>query len=326
MPALLYLLAWLRARRDTEALEVPEGEVGASRSRPLAARPHAATSASTIGRSDERPDPSQSPVRHSSDTLERASSGNGLLLAGLLVHAAAVAVGMSGLAVGIVRSTAAEGTTLHYGFAPALSLTLWFGVAVLWAEGLHLRVESLQRVVLPVAALAAVLPLFFPGNPVGQLASLPLFIPHLLVGTLAYGLLLLAALHAGLMRVAERALHAPGQASASALVGWVGRLPPLLVLERILFRFIGMGFLMLSLTAVSGIMFSEQVFGQPLRFDHKTVFTLIAWLMFGVLLVGRSRWGWRGRTALRWTLSGFVVLMLAYVGSHFVREVILQRV
>ena len=100
----------------------------------------------------------------------------------------------------------------------------------------------------------------------------------------------------------------------------------LLVLERILFRFIGLGFLMLSLTAVSGIMFSEQVFGQPLRFDHKTVFTLIAWLMFGVLLVGRSRWGWRGRTALRWTLSGFVVLMLAYVGSHFVREVILQRV
>jgi ABC-type uncharacterized transport system permease subunit len=106
---------------------------------------------------------------------------------------------------------------------------------------------------------------------------------------------------------------------------WLDRLPPLLVLERILFRFIAMGFALLTLTALSGVLFTEQVFGRPLRLDHKTVFTLIAWGLFGALLVGRAMWGWRGRTALRLTIAGFVVLLLAYVGSRFVLEVILQR-
>ncbi len=97
------------------------------------------------------------------------------------------------------------------------------------------------------------------------------------------------------------------------------------MLERILFRFIAVGFALLTLTAISGILFSEEVFGRPLRLDHKTVFTLISWALFGVLLIGRRLRGWRGRTALRLTLAGFAVLLLAYVGTRFVLEVILQR-
>jgi ABC-type uncharacterized transport system permease subunit len=92
-----------------------------------------------------------------------------------------------------------------------------------------------------------------------------------------------------------------------------------------LFRLIAVGFLFLTLTAVSGILFSEEVFGRALRFDHKTLFTLISWLVFGLLLLGRWRYGWRGRTALRLTFGGFGLLMLAYVGSRFVLEVILSR-
>ena len=127
------------------------------------------------------------------------------------------------------------------------------------------------------------------------------------------------------MAVAERAL----QAGASAPQGWTAKLledlPPLLALERILFRLIAAGFTFLTLTAVTGIFFSEQVFGKPLTLDHKTVFTLVSWLVFGVLLLGRWQRGWRGKTALRLTLGGFALLLLAYVGSRFVLEVILRR-
>jgi ABC-type uncharacterized transport system permease subunit len=88
---------------------------------------------------------------------------------------------------------------------------------------------------------------------------------------------------------------------------------------------IGVAFVFLTLTLITGIAFSEEIFGRALRFDHKTVFAVASWLIFAALLAGRWRYGWRGRTAVRWTLSGFVTLLLAYVGSRFVLEVLLGR-
>jgi len=214
---------------------------------------------------------------------------------------------------------------LRFGFAQALSGTFLVGVVMLWVEGLSVRVEALRAVVLPVAAVAALLPVAFHGSDFSAESSRPLFLPHLLAGTLAYGVLMLAALHATLMTAAERSLHGHSGARASIFARWLERLPPLMALERILFRFIGVGFLLLTLTALSGVLFSEEVFGRSLRFDHKTVFTLISWALFAALLVGRRMWGWRGRTALRLTLAGFTVLLLAYVGTRFVLEVILGR-
>ncbi len=199
----------------------------------------------------------------------------------------------------------------HFGFAPILSATLWIGVAVMWIEGLSVRVEALRSVVLPAAALSVPLPLLFPGLDLSAQAARPLFLPHAL-----------------LMTAAERALHGGAQAAGargSPFARFLEDLPPLLVLERILFRFIGLGFALLTLTAFSGVLFSEEIFGQPLRFDHKTVFSLVAWTVFAVLLAGRWLRGWRGRTALRLTFGGFALLLLAYVGSRLVLEVILQR-
>jgi ABC-type uncharacterized transport system permease subunit len=135
---------------------------------------------------------------------------------------------------------------------------------------------------------------------------------------IAYGLFVIALLHATLMAVAERQLHRRGRLAFP-------HLPPLLTLETLLFRMIGAAFVFLTLTLVTGIVFSETLFGRALRSDHKTVFALLSWLIFGLLLAGRWRYGWRGRTALRWTLTGFVMLLLAYVGSRFVLEVLLQR-
>jgi ABC-type uncharacterized transport system permease subunit len=218
-----------------------------------------------------------------------------------------------------------EGPGFHFGFAQALSATFWIGVVLLWLEGLSVRVQALRLLVLPVAAVTATLPLLFPGSDFAVESTRPLFLPHLLVGTLAYGVLMLAALHATLMTAAERALHSGNGGGASLFGRWIEELPPLLALERMLFRFILIGFVLLTLTVLSGVLFSEATFGRPMRLDHKTVFAVTAWVLFGVLLAGRRLRGWRGRTALRLTLAGFTVLLFAYVGSRFVIEVVLQR-
>ncbi len=295
LPAAFYLLAWWMARRSARASTSVVSALPGFGDEPLAAGPAA--------------------LRESTGAASRGTPGSGWLIAALVTHAGSVAI-----AVG-----AGPGTGLRFGFAPALSAILWVGAALLWVESIRMRVAALQMVVMPVAAIATLLPIFFPGVELGPLGARPLVLPHLLVGTLAYGVLLLASLHAGLMMAAERALHGVAGSEHSMFARWFEELPPLLALERMLFRFIWLGFGLLTLTAISGIVFSEEVFGRPLRFDHKTVFSLMAWGMFGLLLIGRARWGWRGRTALRLTISGFVVLLLAYVGTRFVLEVVLQR-
>ena len=152
---------------------------------------------------------------------------------------------------------------------------------------------------------------------------------HFIIANVAYGLFAIAALHAVLMLFAERRLHALRGAlernSGGWLSSWLDTLPPLLTLEKLLFRLIGAGFVLLTLTLVSGVLFSEQLLGRPLTFDHKTVFAVLSWLMFGALLTARKVSGWRGRAALRWVIASFVALLLAYVGSRFVFEVLLHR-
>ena len=209
--------------------------------------------------------------------------------------------------------------TLRFGFAQALSVMTFLAVAVYWIESLFYPLDGMEPLVLPLAALAAPLPAFFPGlASSGAHAQAAAFKVHLALAMIAYSLFVIALLHATLMAVAERQLH------GKAGLGFAN-LPPLLTLERLLFRMIGAAFVFLTLTLGSGIVFSETLFGRALRADHKTVFAILSWLTFGLLLGGRWLYGWRGRTAVRWTLGGFVLLVLAYVGSRFVLEVILQR-
>jgi ABC-type uncharacterized transport system permease subunit len=136
-----------------------------------------------------------------------------------------------------------------------------------------------------------------------------------------------AAVQAMLMALLDRHLHRPlEQAEGASLMGKVLDVqPPLLMQERLLFRIISIGFAVLTLTVITGSVASYMLTQRLLPFDHKTVFTLLSWLTFGVLLLGRYRKGWRGRVALRWTLSGFALLLLAYTGSRFVLEVLLHR-
>jgi ABC-type uncharacterized transport system permease subunit len=208
---------------------------------------------------------------------------------------------------------------LRFGFAQALSVMMLLGVALYWLESLFYDLEGMQPLVLPFAALTAPLPALFPGlTSSGAHAGATAFRLHLALAMIAYGLAVIALLHAALMAVVERRLHHKGS-------GFFASLPPLLTLEQLLFRMISAAFVFLTLTLATGIVFSEELFGRALRADHKTVFAVLSWLTFGLLLAGRVLYGWRGRTALRWTLSGFVMLLLAYVGSRFVLEVLLHR-
>lgn len=230
-----------------------------------------------------------------------------ILLAPLTIHGAAIYHALF------------PGSGMQFGVGYALSLMLWLAMVLYWIESLFARLEGLQILALPVAAVCALLPVLLPGQHLLLNADSLVFRAHFLIAMLAYSLFTLAALHALLMAAAEKHLH------RGKLSGVLSGLPPLLTMETLLFRLIGIAFVLLTLTLGTGIVFSEELFGKAFRVDHKTVFAVISWGLFGALLIGRHWRGWRGRLALRWTLAGFVTLLLAYVGSRFVLEVILGR-
>lgn len=216
--------------------------------------------------------------------------------------------------------------SLRIGFALMLSATLWISVGAYWLENRNLTLDGLRVLVLPSAAVAVVLPVLFPGSVVPLEGKSALFPWHVAVAILAYSTLTIAAFHAVLMALQESQLHAgPVAARHGWLARAVDRLPALLTMERLLFRLIAFGFGLLTLTVLSGIVFSEELFGIAFRWNHKTVFTMLSWGLFGALLAGRIWRGWRGKTALRFTLTGFATLLLAYVGTRFVLEVVLHR-
>ncbi|MHB1591037.1 MAG: cytochrome C assembly family protein [Sulfuricella sp.] len=214
-----------------------------------------------------------------------------------------------------------SGAGLNLGIGNAVSAISWLTVLVYWLASFRYNMEGLQTLVLPGAAICLLVPLVFPeAHTITHTdTELPLFKVHLLISLLAYSLFTIAALHALLMTLAERRLH------GHALARILGKLPPLLAMEALLFRIITVGFVLLTLSILSGVMFSEELFHKPLEFSHKSLFALLSWGIYAALLGGRRVYGWRGRTAIRWTLAGFAMLLLAYLGSKFVLEVILQR-
>jgi ABC-type uncharacterized transport system permease subunit len=209
-----------------------------------------------------------------------------------------------------------DGVT-RFGFAPALSVTLWlmFTFYLLeqhWFPQLRMR-WAFALLGVAVVLLAAC----FPGAPLHVSASpwLPL---HWALGIASYGLFAAAVGHAWLMTRAERNIRL----AADSNVGL-----PLLTLERLTFRFVNAGFALLTATLAAGWLFGDSLYGAQAawHWDHKTVFSLLSWLTFAVLLLGRYRFGWRGRTAVRVLYAGSGLLLLGYVGSRFVLEVILGR-
>lgn len=231
----------------------------------------------------------------------------GLLLVTLAAHGVVLAQGI--FADGIMR----------FGFSVSLSMMFWLAIAMYWVESFYARMEGLQMFGFPLAAICVLLPAIMPSPHLQANTDNLVFRAHFIMAMLAYSLFTLAALHALLMALAEKSLH------KGRLSPFLAGLPPLLTMESLLFRLIHMAFALLTLTLLTGVFFSEALFGRPMSLDHKTTFAFLSWMIFAALLLGRHLRGWRGKLALRWTLAGFATLLLAYVGSHFVVEVILHR-
>ena len=227
------------------------------------------------------------------------------LLAAWLLHAGA-------LAAALMKNPP------HFGFAPALSVTAWLVLTVYAIEREMFPQLQARWALSALGSAAVLLALVFPGSPLHVTASpwLPL---HLALGIASYGLFAAAVLHAWLMTRAEKQIRQAAEPHAGV---------PLLTLERLTFRFATAGFILLSATLLAGLFFGETLYGpgHMARWDHKTVFSVLAWVVFAFLLLGRTRFGWRGRKAVRVLYTGSILLLLAYVGSRFVLEVILGRV
>jgi len=229
------------------------------------------------------------------------------------IPAAALAVGWLAHGMALVVDIGGAGQGARLGFAPVLSLTVWLVLLVHAIESRMLPLPAVRRALALVGCAAVALAWVFPGDV--PLASHSPWAPvHWVLGVVSYGLFGVAVLHAWMLDSAERRMRnrAVGGGTVMGL--------PLLRLERLTFGFVEAGFVVLTLALVLGVLTAARW-----RWDHKTVFSLLGWAVFAGLLLGRLLRGWRGRQATRWLYAGAALLLLAYVGSRFVLEVILGR-
>jgi ABC-type uncharacterized transport system permease subunit len=229
------------------------------------------------------------------------------LMVGWLMHAVAVVVDIGGLG--------SDTSGARFGFAPALSVTAWLVLAVYGVESRFVPLPNARRVLACVGALAVAVALAYPGELRPQASSrwAPV---HWMLGIASYALFGAAVAHGILLNRAERLMRGGRAAGIAPGTGL-----PLLRLERLTFWFVGAGFVVLSAAIVLGAWFAS-----PWRWDHKTLLSVLGWAVFASLLAGRQLFGWRGRRATRWLYAGAALLLLAYVGSRFVFEVLLHRV
>ena len=222
----------------------------------------------------------------------------------LVLHALSLAVSFA------VEAEAGQG--IRWGFAPVLSLTAWLVLTVHFTETRLVPISGLRRIFALIGAASVLLALVFPGDVV--IVSYSMYAPlHWTLGIAAYALFGVAVVHAAMLDAAERQMR---QKAGAGLLGM-----PLLSLERLTFLFVEAGFVVLTLAILIGLFtMAHWRWG-----DHKTVLSLASWATFAALIVGRRTRGWRGRQATRWVYVGAALMLLAYVGSRFVFEVVLQR-
>lgn len=206
---------------------------------------------------------------------------------------------------------------ISFSFFSTASLVAMIVALLLLIAALNKPVEKLGIAVFPIAAIMLTLDLNFADKAHLLQTHNWQMSTHILTSIIAFSLLNIAALQAILLAVQNQQLksHPPKRFAQS--------LPSLQAMESLLFQMLTTGLFFLTLSLVSGFIFIEDLFAQHLV--HKTVLSILAWIIFSGLLMGRSRYGWRGQTAIQWTLIGFVSLLLAYFGSKLVLELILHR-
>lgn len=196
-----------------------------------------------------------------------------------------------------------------------ISLTAWLINLIVISSSLFNPNENLAIVTMPAAVVSIILVSVYPQHEIIDLTSTPALKYHILFSIISYSLLSIAAAQALLVAFQDYHLR------KHHLRTVIGIFPSLETMESLLFQMISLGLILLSISLISGAWFISDIFAQHLV--HKTALSILAWLLFATLLWGRWKYGWRGRKAIRWTLSGLLLLMLAYFGSKTVLELIL---
>ncbi|CAM8429841.1 COG4137 ABC-type uncharacterized transport system, permease component [Candidatus Methylopumilus universalis] len=237
-----------------------------------------------------------------------------------LTNLNALLIGIGLLAHFTILKASISFNPMNLGFSNALIATSVFSIFIFWILNFNKNFNYLQPFLLiPSAFLLIIHPLFVSNHFLTTDLS-PLFMTHIAIALLAYSLFTFSAYVAIFILIFEKKLHQKKKIDM-ILSGF----QPLIEMENFLFNINKIGFILLTITLISGILFSEQLFGTPLQFNHKTVFSILAWLIYGLLLVGKRLYGWRGRNSIYISLTAFVFLLLSYLGSKFVLEIILHR-
>ncbi len=203
---------------------------------------------------------------------------------------------------------------VNLGVFNALSITAWLMAIIALVEQKHH--PDLALLVSPLCTLFVVISLFFQTQRLVEVHTMWMIELHILASLSAYAVLGVAAIQAALIVGQDYFLK-------HHKTMWLRRLPSLMAMERLLFRLLGIGFILLTLALATGLGYYELLFTKP--FIHKTALSLIAWCSFGSLLLAHHGFGLRGRIALRWTLLTFTLLAIGFIGSKWVQEVLLER-
>ena len=206
-------------------------------------------------------------------------------------------------------------SVLAHDFFSMLSLVFLIISILFFLTTLKKPIETLAMIVFPFSTIAVLMNLnnAFPSLTITALD--PALQTHIILSVLSYSLLSVAAFQAVFLSIQEKQLHDRQPGSL------INSLPPLQLMEDLLFQTIALGVLLLTFALISGFIFIDDIFAQHLV--HKTVLSIVAWLVFSTLLWGRHYIGWRGQTAIKWTYGGYISLMLAYFGSKFVLQLVL---
>jgi ABC-type uncharacterized transport system permease subunit len=223
----------------------------------------------------------------------------------------AIALILNGL---VLNSVIFVNEGLDLGFSNTWALISWVIALLVLFIALRKPVENLLVIFFPMAALGLILIYLSPSHHiVAETAPMGLKV-HILLSIIAYSLLTVAAFQAVLLAFQEHQLR---NKQPTVIMNV---LPPMQIMEDLLIRIIAVGFFILSLSLATGFMFVHDIFTQHL--SHKTVLSLLSWLVFALLLWGRWYKGWRGQKLIRWTLGGFCILVLAFFGSKLVLEIL----
>lgn len=219
----------------------------------------------------------------------------------------------------ILNKDIISGNAFNLAFTNMVSLVAWV-IAVLFLVAIvNKPAVNLGAIVMPLGALTVGTRWIWPGSHLLSPETSSLQVTHIIISLIAYSLLSLAAVQSIVLLFQESRLHQkqPGH--------FIRALPPIETMETLMLHMVVVGFVLLTATIVSGIFFSEETFGQPFRLNHHVVLSLAAWIVYAIFLFGHWRFGWRGRTAVKWVFGGGVLLALGYFGTKFIIEIVLKR-